>query len=672
MKQAIWCCFSSDEKASGRFAIVQDRNIFVLPILLILLIFTSCSKFTQAATWEGRNVSNTANRSAKLPARPSNRVAKSGLSELVPSLNGTATDYPRLRQPQEINTERPIARSFRSNSGYNLGDNSSFQTGNKSIIGEMLLEGDRIERPGIDNKIDWNDALNYWEKTLRQYPSDSRLKSRYNQARIYYDIGHRLADSAYLSAVNSMTLSESRKNMTEILQKIQNQYVSSPNWDSLAQCGRQGVKLALADKTFQACFLYNTNASTIEFKSNQWLNNAGNILTGSPEDLVRQASILAAMGQRDFKINESVIMMEYLCGILNSLDQYTSLLTPTQLNDMLSQIEGHFVGIGVELKAVKGQLRIVRTMADSPARQSGLLPGDTIVSVDGKKTSEYSPEICTNRLLGDSGSTVCVVVSRKIMAADAESIINPTPSENTSLTNANQTNTSQTKTFYIVRRPIESCSIEKTQIIDLKSKTGYLKINNFQKSTADELDKALLDLYEQGMRRLIIDLRGNSGGLLTSAVEVSNRFLSSGVVVFTRGKNPVDRQQYSANSQNTWQVPLVLLIDGNSASAAEIFAGAMRDYHRAAIVGTRSYGKGSVQGIFPLQNSTMGLRLTTSQFYSPAGLGYALTGVTPEIEVHTTARMTNSEDAGEDFIAVSQENDRCLQAGIEAAAQIQF
>lgn len=545
---------------------------------------------------------------------------------------------PQLQQPKSINTSTTVKRQKLSSVRQeNAALASSFQN-EITTVEQILRQGNFAERPGENTKIDWNEALNYWEKALRSYPGDGRVTKRYYLAKIRYDIEHRLADDVYTALVGKMTLSQTRAALSEILNKIQINYVDSLDWGALSQCGFIGVKQAVSDSAFQSLYLKGVDSKEIDSRVNAWFENAAT-LVGAPEDLIRQAVIIASMAQRDFHINESVIMMEYLCGILNSLDPYTGLLPPTQLQDMFNQINGKFVGIGVELKPIKGRLRVLRTITGSPAEKAGLLSGDTILSVDGKKTADYSPEQSANQLQGEAGTTVRLEIARK---------------------------NSPDKTVYIVRQSIESPSVEAVKIIDSSAKTGYIKINHFQKNTADELDAALMNLYNQGMRRLIIDLRGNPGGLLQAAVEVSNRFLSSGVVVSTRGVRTENTQVFSAGSEKTWNVPLVILIDNQSASAAEIFAGAMRDHRRAEIVGTQSYGKGSVQGIFPLKSCPMGLRLTTAKFYSPLGRGYTLTGVKPGIEIYRAARPAGEEE----LPLVSPDSDVCLKTGISAAARL--
>jgi carboxyl-terminal processing protease len=184
----------------------------------------------------------------------------------------------------------------------------------------------------------------------------------------------------------------------------------------------------------------------------------------------------------------------------------------------------------------------------------------------------------------------------------------------------------------LTRRAVTVKSIPVARIIDPDNGVGYIQMNSFQKSTVQELDSALSHLKQRGMRSLVWDLRGNPGGLLTAAVEVLDRFISDGVLVSTRGRNAEQNSTYSAHRQGKWNVPLVLLIDGDSASASEIVAGAVKDHHRGVIVGRKSYGKWSVQEIHRLRGNC-GLRLTTAKFYSPQGHTLGKIGVRPDVEL---------------------------------------
>ena len=201
----------------------------------------------------------------------------------------------------------------------------------------------------------------------------------------------------------------------------------------------------------------------------------------------------------------------------------------------------------------------------------------------------------------------------------------------------------------LVRREVKILSVSEVKMMGQRNDVGYIKLDKFAQHSSQEMDQALWKLYQSGMKSLVLDLRGNPGGLLTTAIELSNKFLPSGTIVSTRGRNTQDNTTETANSTQTWKVPLVVLIDGNSASASEIFAAAIQENGRGVIVGRHSYGKGTVQTHFPLRSVTGNLKLTTAKFYSPKGREMAGAGVEPDVLVNATAYRGTTGTADQDI-----------------------
>ncbi|MEM7315691.1 MAG: S41 family peptidase, partial [Planctomycetota bacterium] len=313
---------------------------------------------------------------------------------------------------------------------------------------------------------------------------------------------------------------------------------------------------------------------------------------------------------------------------------------PDQLDDVYNQIEGSFVGLGIELKSTDKSLLIVKVIPNGPAHRAGIVAGDKITAVNGKPTSDVSTDKAADMLKGEQGTYVDVTVLR------GDSL----------------------RSLQVRRERVDVPGVEDIGIIDQQNKIGYFRLTSFQKTTSRDVDRALWQLHREGMRSLIVDVRGNPGGLLPASVEVADKFVQEGTLVSTRGRSPREDFDYKAHRVGTWRVPLIVLIDRDTASASEIFAGAIHDHNRGTIVGERSYGKGSVQGIFPLSISRAGVRLTTAKFYSPSGQAISEQGVKPHRTVHVMAKPVANQvqPAG----VPTEQSDPVVAAACEAARQL--
>lgn len=517
-------------------------------------------------------------------------------------------------------------------------------TPEKSLAGEGELSLESVLSHGgqLEREHRWGDALTYYEEALHQYPEQNDLRQRFELAKLHYDLARRYGDRSYRNGIDYMSQGDSLDVYGEVLMKIQTHYVHRPNWKRLVEWGTSSLEVALTDPDFQARFLPNHTVETIDgyrARLRVWVRDQSIETRQAARDTV---SSIARMTHSELGLPPSATVMEYTCGATNSLDDYSAYLTADQLRDVYSQIDGNFVGLGVELKANEGSLLIVNIITGSPAERGGVKAGDRIVAVDGRTTKELSTDEAASLLQGEEGSLVDLTIL---------------------------TDNSEERTVSIRRSHVEVPSVDDVHMLPGENGVGYLKMTCFQKTTTRDLDKALWQLSRQGMKCLVMDLRGNPGGLLTCSVEISDRFVESGTIVSTRGRNPHEDFNYSAHRTGTWDIPLIVLIDGDSASASEIFAGAMREHRRATIIGTRSYGKGSVQGIFPLAPTRglpgSGLRLTTAKFYSPSGHPYSKVGVEPDVVVQRTARPS-----GDQFVAsTSEADDPFISAAITVARQ---
>ena len=499
------------------------------------------------------------------------------------------------------------------------------------VIRDVLAKGTELE-----SKHRWGEALTHYEDALRLHRENDTLRQRHDLAKLHYSLDRRYHDRSFLRSVGALNRRQSLSLFSELLQKTNSHYVNSPPWRQLAVRGVNAVDIALTEPKFIKANQLRATETQVSETRQQISQLIARRQVNSSRELVQFADEVSYLTEQHLQLKPSAALLEFITAAANGLDHYSSYLTSDQLREVYSQIEGNFVGLGVELKADNGALLIVHVIPGSPAERAGILANDRIVAVDGKSTAEMSTDEAASMLTGTEGSWVRVSVY--------------TPGKHPRVLN-------------VRREHVEVPSLEDVEIVDEDFGIAYVRIPTFQKTTSRDLEAALWDLHRKGMRSLILDLCGNPGGLLTSSVEVADKFLTQGKIVSTRGRSPQEDFNYQAHYGGTWRVPLVVLIDGDSASASEIFAAAIKDNKRGLIVGETSFGKGSVQGIFPLGFAGAGIRLTTAKFYSPLDTPISQRGVEPDQSVRVTARPTA---AGATSISL-QAQDLILKQGIEAA-----
>ncbi|MBN1393882.1 MAG: S41 family peptidase [Pirellulales bacterium] len=503
-------------------------------------------------------------------------------------------------------------------------------------IEELLGRGRQLE---VERR--WGEALAVYEDAIRRYPKEPELHERFDGARLHYDVERRYADRSFLDSLSRLSTERALNLYAQVLLKIESHYVETPRWKDMLDRGTNNLRVALSEPIFFERNVPRHNRLAVEAFQDELRRTVEPWSVVSRAEARQAVSSVARLAQQRLEINPTVVVLEYLCGATNALDPYSAYLTPNQLNEVYAQIEGNFVGLGVELKARDGGLVIVGVISGSPAERAGVRVGDRIIAVDGRSTAEMSTDQAANLLQGPEGSTVALTLAAPEQPA---------------------------RKVAVVRRVVEVPSVDRVGIIDRRYGVGYIQLTCFQKTTARDLDAALWKLHREGMRSLVIDVRNNPGGLLMSAVEVADRFIERGIIVSTRGRSAAEDFTYSAHDIGKWRMPLVVIIDQDSASAAEIFAGAIRDHMRGKIVGAKSFGKGSVQGIFPLEEANCGVRLTTAKFYSPSGRPFSRVGVEPDIIVRAAARPINGRlpDGEDAMLAAAAEAARNLTQPLQA------
>ncbi len=451
----------------------------------------------------------------------------------------------------------------------------------------------------------WQEAINHYEKLHRKYPDSEDANRRLQIVRIHYDIWRRYTDQSFINTVDRTNTQSALTLYAEILGKLELYYVDPISLPNLLRNGTVFLEVALTEPDFLTQNVSHVPTEKIE----AFRTSAHRSIVNRPVGSVREAQALvlniANQAAREIGANPTAVVYEYIAGAIGMLDPYSAFLTAGEYNEIMSQIEGNLIGIGVELWADKSDLEIVEVFNGGPASEGGLLSGDRIVQIDNYRVLDIGAKRAADLLRGPEFSKVTLQFER---------------------------NDGSVQSRVIVRRRIEVPSVTDVKIADATQGIGYFRITNFQKTTASEVDTALIDLTNQGMRMLVIDLRRNPGGLLDAAVDISDRFLEHGGIVSTRGRNGAENHNFAAHYAGTTRLPLMVMIDEDSASASEIFAGAIRDNNRGMIVGRTSYGKGSVQGVFHNDVGQGGVRLTVSKFFSPTGYAISSRGIIPHVE----------------------------------------
>ena len=305
------------------------------------------------------------------------------------------------------------------------------------------------------------------------------------------------------------------------------------------------------------------------------------------------------------EINQSDVMDAAINGVLQSLDPYSGYMSPEILKEMQTETKGEFGGLGIEVGMEAGVVKVISPLDNSPAERVGVKAGDYIVKINNNQVQGKSLAEAGELMRGPVGTDINITVRRR--------------GEKKALN------------FKITREIIEIKSV-KSNIID--DEVGYIRLTSFNENSSDQIKKNIKNFKkEKKIKKFILDLRNNPGGLLSQAVKISDFFLEHGEIVSTKGRKKIENRKYFAKKGDLINgETLIVLINYGSASASDIVAGALQDHNRAILVGESSYGKGSVQSIIPLNNKGA-IRLTISKYYLPSGKSISEVGVTPDIEI---------------------------------------
>jgi carboxyl-terminal processing protease len=424
-------------------------------------------------------------------------------------------------------------------------------------------------------------------------------------------------------------------------------YFREIGYTELTVGGLTGLKAVLTTKGLEKAFpMLADQARKSEMLRilDEHIDAASAAAAGTEQIALRTTLLKVRQANRQtLNLPEEVLVAEFADGAFGELDPFTSMIWPSDLEEFNKTTQGEFSGVGIQiqLEAGDGSLKVVSPLEDSPALKAGIRADDVITHIDGKSAKRITLNQAVKKITGLKGTIVTLTVK----SPDGK-----------------------VKDYPLRRDTIKVASIKGWKhlpgggweyLVDPENKIGYLRLTNFTKDTSKELDSAIDALNSRGARAVILDLRYNPGGLLTAATDVSDKFLKDGIIVATRP----DREQGNPPTVATARVdltesdlPLVVLVNQYSASASEIVSGALKDQKRALIVGERTFGKGSVQMLFPLQNREAYLKLTTSHYYLPSGRcihreeNSTEWGVDPDVTVEMTPeQMRAAIDARQDL-----------------------
>ncbi|MBE7414253.1 MAG: S41 family peptidase [Deltaproteobacteria bacterium] len=362
-------------------------------------------------------------------------------------------------------------------------------------------------------------------------------------------------------------------------------------------------------KIFDPRLLAGALAIIAVFSFSSWgVQKSASVPDGTYETLKLYTDVLGIVQESYAEdIDSKDVIYNSIKGMVKGLDPHSSFMTPEEYKEMQVDTRGSFGGLGIEIGMRDNALTVVAPIEDTPAFTAGILAGDRIVKIGDKHTKDLSLQDAIGLMRGPKGTPVTIHIMR-------EGFDEPKP-------------------FTIVRAIIKVKSVKYRM---LEGGIGYVKVNQFQERTSEDLDKALKDLSSKtngGLAGLVLDLRNNPGGLLQEAVSVSNEFLDSGLIVYTKGRAPGQNMSFNADKARSQpDYPMVVLVNNGSASASEIVAGALQDHKRAVVMGVATFGKGSVQTIIPLSDGSA-VRLTTSKYYTPSGRSIQAKGIEPDIVV---------------------------------------
>jgi carboxyl-terminal processing protease len=487
---------------------------------------------------------------------------------------------------------------------------------------EFHRAGDELQRhaQAAERRGDWLAACRWYQEALRKDGDQAEVRSAYQRCLRRHQIVRRHRDTSYREMLTRLSPGQALEVYEQVLATIAAVYVDrgKVQMNTLFHEGVQELRYALDETLFlQEYFAAVSPEILTAFRNRLGDWEDRKVPTG--REAREQVLAVVRAGQQVGLPSEqgvvTVIVLEFAAGACNALDEYTLFLTPGSYGEAHAASRGRMVGVGMDLAVVDQRVEVARVYPRGPARDAGILRHDRVVSINRQDVDKLPPDAVAEMLRGEPGTTVRL------------ELLSPGQAE--------------PRVVELVRRAVTAPSVDSwlEMVMDRDGSemvpVGFLRISSFGDNTVQEVKEALASLQTDGMKVLILDLRGNPGGLFKSALQVAALFLGEGVVVITQGQHTdYDNKSHRVNAPNPVAVPMVVLIDSDTASAAEILAGALKEHRRATLVGQTTFGKGTIQCLIPL-TKTGGIRITVARIYSPASQAYNGVGVSPDVPLTT-------------------------------------